>query len=118
MDLFGPFWPVLVCSGFWTLFFLIYTLVLALAVVLFVLVCSKVITIENIIYWIPLPLLCLLPILISRRYVVGPTRQKRKSFWTKNVTLEVLIDQTGFRNPLAGDKACPNNDNDRSASGD
>ncbi|KAJ9482516.1 hypothetical protein VN97_g10913 [Penicillium thymicola] len=38
--------------------------------------------------------------------------------WTKNVTLEVLIEQTGFKNPLAGDKACPNNNNDRSAGGE
>jgi hypothetical protein len=48
LDLFGPFWPVLVCSGFWIvclssvfwiLFFFIYTLVLVLAVVLFVPFC-------------------------------------------------------------------------------
>ena len=38
--------------------------------------------------------------------------------WTKNVTLEVLIEETGFKNPLAGDKACPNNGNNRSEAGD
>ncbi|KAL4895637.1 histidine phosphatase superfamily [Aspergillus ambiguus] len=38
--------------------------------------------------------------------------------WTKNVTLEVLIEETGFNNSLAGDKQCINSKNDRSSAGD
>ncbi|KAL5364971.1 histidine phosphatase superfamily [Aspergillus floccosus] len=38
--------------------------------------------------------------------------------WTKNVTLEVLIEATGFNNSLAGDKQCTNSKNDRSSAGD
>lgn len=38
--------------------------------------------------------------------------------YAENVSLEVIIEQTGFKNPLAGDKACTNNNNDRSAGGD
>ncbi|KAJ5873420.1 Histidine phosphatase superfamily clade-2 [Penicillium subrubescens] len=38
--------------------------------------------------------------------------------YADNVTLEVIIEQTGFKNPLAGDKACTNNNNNRSAGGD
>lgn len=38
--------------------------------------------------------------------------------YAENVTLEAIIEAPGFKNPLAGDKACPNNNNDRSASGE
>lgn len=38
--------------------------------------------------------------------------------YAENVTLEVIIEETGFKNPLAGDKACTNNNNNRSAGGD
>lgn len=38
--------------------------------------------------------------------------------WANNITLEVLIESPGFNNSLSGDKACTNNNNDRSAGGD
>lgn len=37
--------------------------------------------------------------------------------WQNNATLELIIDETGFNNSLAGYNACPNNQNVRSAAG-
>lgn len=38
--------------------------------------------------------------------------------WTKNVTLEVVTEGTGFNNSLAADKACNNSNTDRQEIGD
>lgn len=37
--------------------------------------------------------------------------------WTRNVSLEVIIEETGFNNSLAEDKACPNWNNEKSLGG-
>ncbi|KAF9894766.1 hypothetical protein FE257_006656 [Aspergillus nanangensis] len=38
--------------------------------------------------------------------------------WTKNVTLEVIIEHPGFNNSLSGDNLCTNSKNGKSSSGD
>lgn len=40
-----------------------------------------------------------------------------RSLWTNNAALELIIDETGYNNSLAGYNACPNNNNFRTTAG-